>query len=151
MQILNVAGAGKDFSYQWPESIEDFHHWIDYLVREGHKEFVVRIAFGIRHVYQKHRARVIVWIDGNPEVEFFGIDDNAITGNIITEIKIERNKMCRYPDDPVPLDYGNFDVVGLPTVVAASGVRNAWGVLVNIADHKTILHMAFLRKLQRGR
>ncbi len=151
MQILHVAGAGKDYSYEWPDNIEAFSHWIDYVVREGKDEFIVRIAFGIREVYQKHRARVISWIDGNPEVEFFGIDDYANTGDMITEIKVDGNKMCRYPDDPIPLEYGSFNVVGLPTVVKAPGIRSAWGVLANISDHKTILHMAFLRKHQRRR
>ena len=151
MQVKAVAGAGNNYSYQWPDSIEDFGYWIDYLVHEEADEFVARIAFGIRPVYDKPRARVIAWIGGNPEVEFFGTDDYALTGDVITEIKVHGNKMCRYPDDHVPLEYSTFNVIGLPIVVKAAGVRSAWGVQANISDHKTILQMAFLRKRQRGR
>jgi hypothetical protein len=151
MQILQVAGAGEDFVYQWPAEIKNYKYWIAYSVQDEEQELTARIGFGTHEVYGRERARVIVWIDGQPEVEFFGVDDYAVTGKIVTEIKLEGNQMCRYPDDPVPLVYGAFHVVGLPTVVTGPRVHNAWGVLVNIADHRAILHMAFVRKRQRGR
>ena len=151
MQILAVSGTGKNYPYRWPDTIEEYNFWIDYLTREGDDEYIVRIGFGIRDVYSMARARVVAWVNGQPEAEFFGIDDYSKTGDLITEIKVDGNKLCKYPDDPIPIEYSSFNVVGLPKVVDAKGIRNGWGVIANVADHKTIIHMAFLRKRQRGR
>lgn len=94
---------------------------------------------------------MIVWIKGNPEVEFFGVDDFDLSGDVITVLKLEGNRNCRYPGEPIPIEYGAFSVVGFPTRVSASRARNKWGVVTNIADHRTMIHMGFLRKRMRGR
>ena len=59
--------------------------------------------------------------------------------------------MCRYPDDVVPERYTAFNTVGLPTQIKSKGVRNAWAVVANISDHRTITALATLRRIERKR
>jgi hypothetical protein len=40
-----------------------------------------------------------------------------------------------------------FRVEGLPIRVRNPGIHNAWAVVFNIADHKTLIALAMLRRL----
>jgi len=44
-----------------------------------------------------------------------------------------------------------FNIEGLPLRVQNSGVHRAWAVVANIADHKTLIALAALRRLERRR
>lgn len=151
MEITKVTGAGTRYLYKWPTNEEEFHSWIDYEVRDGSKLHSAKIGFGNRPVYGKLRPRVIVWIDGAPEVEFFGVDDYDRTGEIITELKVRGNKLCKYPSESVPFEYSPFQTVGMRNRVTGGRVGNAWGVVTSISDHTSMIRMGFLRKRQRGR
>lgn len=112
----------------------------------------VRIGFGKRFVYGVDRLRVVVWIDGYPQTEFFSADDFDASGDVLSEIKIHRGKaevMCRYLDAAIPERYTVFNTIGLPTRVKAKGVHNAWAVVTNISDHKTMIGLAALKHLER--
>jgi hypothetical protein len=73
---------------------------------------------------------------------------------VLSEIKIPGDRgerILRYPEQPIPERYTPFNVVGLPLRVQGPGVRQAWAVVANIADHKTLIDLAALRKLERKR
>ena len=154
MQVLSIREVGTGFVYDWPTDQETYQHFIDYLVRADDKDHLARIAFGTRKTYEQDRARVVVFIDGQPQVEFFGADDYGISGEVLAEIKVPGEKgerMCKYPDEPVPGRYVMFNTVGLPTRVSGKWLHKAWGVVANISDHKTMIALAALRKRERER
>ena len=108
--------------------------------------------FGERDAYGRDRKRVAILIDDQVQAEFFGSDNFQYTGDLISELKVEENgkvKMCRYPDDAIPVRYALFPLVGIPLLVNASGVHNAWAALVNISDHKKLIAFALLKEEER--
>jgi hypothetical protein len=87
-------------------------------------------------------------------VEFLGADDYAVSGDVLAEIKVpgaRAQRICRYPDEPVPERYSGLPVVGLPTRVSGSGVHSAWAVVANVADHYTMCALAELRRFERAK
>lgn len=154
MQILKVNGAGGSFDYQWPKEIEYFDFYVEYVGKVGNKSCIFRVGFGNRNTYGTSRARVVVWVDGTPEAEFLGADDFAVTGEVLSEIRVPGKKtviMCRYPNHSVPPRYMGLKVVGLKNRVSGIRVHNAWAVVTNISDHMTLCLLGALRKLERGR
>jgi len=152
MHIVRLRDAGRNFTYQWPDSSETYDYYVEYVGLAEDGEHTIRIAFGKRFTYGKERVRVIVFIDGYPHAEFFSADDFEKSGDLLSEIKIPGSvgeRICKYPDEPVPERYSMFNVVGLPVHVQAKGVHNAWAVVSNIADHKTLIALAALRRLER--
>ncbi|GEM_PF-1649832 len=152
MQVLRIMNVGTNYQYKWPSGdTEIYKHWVEYVALDKRGEHSVRIGFGRRPAYGKERVRVVVWIDDYPQAEFIGADDSETSGEVLSEIKVpgERGeRICRYPDEPIPERYIMFNVVGLPLRVQAKGVHNAWAVSVNIADHKTMVAVAGLRCLE---
>jgi len=156
MHITNMVNAGVNYDFTWPDrTVERYTSWIDYTATaEDGESHAIRIGKAIRGVYGQDRVRVTAWIDGYAHVEFFGVDDFDVSGDIVSEIKVPGDpgeRMCRYPDEPVPERYGGLNAVGLPTRVSGSGVDSAWGVICNISDHKSIAALAGLRRLERWR
>jgi hypothetical protein len=154
MQVVRVEAVGQDYVYQWPAGQETFSWWVEYRARTTDRDHRVRVGFGTREVYGRERIRIVVWIDGNPSAEFFGADDFAESGEVLSEVRVpgERGeRICRYPDEAVPERYLMFGPVGLPTRVRAQGVHNAWAVAASIADHHRMVVLAALRNLERVR
>jgi hypothetical protein len=155
MQLLDVASVGTDYQHRWPDgSTEQYPSWIEYRARSADGDHTVRIAFGERDTYGRQRRRVLVLIDDHLHAEFLGADDFDRTGDILSEIKVPGDgalRRCRYPDEVVPERYGGLPVLGLPTRVSGPGVPNAWAVVANISDHRTILALAALRRVERAR
>jgi len=155
MQVKGVTAAGIHYQYTWPSGdIEDYPSWIEYQASAPDGDRLVRIGFGIRPVYGKERARVVVWVDGYPQAEFLGADDFDASGEVLSEIKVAGDpgeRMCRYPSEPVPERYSALSVVGLPTRVAGPGVHSAWAVVANVSDHRSMIALAALRRLERDR
>ena len=56
--------------------------------------------------------------------------------------------MCRYADDAIPQRYTMFRVDSLKRRVKGTGVHDAWSVVSNIADHKTMASLASMRKYE---
>jgi len=153
VQILDLSDVGLNHEYQWPGgNVEHYDHFVEYRAIAQDGMHVIRLGFGNRSTYGSDRVRVVVWIEERPQAEFLGADDHASSGDVLAELKVPGEKaqrICRYPEEAVPERYSGFPVVGLPTRVAASGVHNAWAVVVNIADHKTMCALAALRRLER--
>ena len=154
MHIIGLADVRTKFEYQWPKDKETFDRVVEYkaLAKDGTHH--VSIGFCRRPVYGKDRLRVVVWIDGHPHVEFFGADDFDKSGEVLSEIKVpgrRAERICRYPNEPIPERYNMFNAVGLPVRISARGIHNAWAVVANIADHKTMISLAALRRLERSR
>ena len=156
MQVLNVVAVGSDFAYRWPSgNVETYPQWVEYSARgtDG-RSHNIRIGYCLREVYGADRPRVTVWVDDHPSAEFFGVDDFDHSGEVVSEIRVAGDVgevMCRYPEEPIPERYVMFNTVGLPTRVEARGVRNAWAVVANVCDHKTMIALAALRNLERVR
>lgn len=154
MQIINLAKTGKNFKFIWPGNQKEVYaNWVEYQAVAEDATHKIRIGFGKRFVYRIERIRVVVWVDGYPQAEFFGADDFKASGDVLSELKIHSGKsevMCRYLVDRIPERYTTFITVGLPTRVNAKGVRNAWAVVTNISDHKTMIALAALKRLERA-
>lgn len=155
MRIVRMKDAGRNFSYQWPDgSKEVYDCFVEYEATAEDGEHTVKIGFGNRHTYGRSRSRIVVFIDEHPHGEFLGADDFENSGEVLSEIKVPGEvgeRICRYPDEAIPERYTLFDTVGLPLRVQASGVHRAWAVVANIADHKTLVALAGLRRLERER
>ena len=102
--------------------------------------------------YKKDRTRVVIWIDEYPEAEFVGADDFDLSGDLLSEIKVRGGQeICKYGNDPVPARYAPFHVVDLKNRIRGKGVMNAWAVVANVADHKMMVALAALRRLEKKR
>ena len=154
MQIINVLEAGQNYQFIWPDgTIEIYQNWIKYKALEVDGQHEVKIGFGSREVYGQERVRVIVWIDEHPHAEFFGADDFSASGEVLSEIRVHGNvgeRMCRYPNDVIPDRYILFNAVGLTTRVNAKGAHNAWAVASNVCDHRKMIALAALRRMERN-
>lgn len=94
-----------------------------------------------------------MWDGSQNLVQFDGADDFDAIGDLLSELRVGVNgarRLCRYPEDRVPDRYSGLPIVGMPTRVTGTGVHNAWAVLANIADHRLLLALAALRRLERG-
>ena len=155
MQIVDLLQSGTDLEYKWPSGeTERYHAWLEYHTISDDGGHEVRLGFGKRAVYGADRVRVVVWIDGYPHAEFFGTDDFDVSGDLLSEIKVQDDAgehMCRYATDTVPDKYAMFSTVGLKMRVLGNGVRNAWAVVANIADHRALIELAALRRMERSR
>jgi hypothetical protein len=155
MQVVAIKDAGRKFEYKWPSGdTEIYDYFVEYSVIAEDGQHSVKIGFGKRPVYGTDRVRVVVWIDGYPHAQFLGTDDFERSGEVLSEIKIagsDGERICRYPDDVVPERYSMFRVEGLPIRIRDPGVYNAWAIVSNIADHKTLIALAMLRRLERRR
>lgn len=157
MRIIGIVGVGINFIYNWPpgpENQENFDNFIDYQAIAEDGEHRVRLGFCQRFTYERDRLRVVVWIDGHPHAEFLGADDFEKSGEVVAEIKVpgkRGERICRYPNEPIPERYTMFNVEGLKLRVRSKGVRGAWAVVANIGDHETMIALAGLRRLERMR
>ena len=129
MQLLDVVAVGENYSHRWGDgSHELYPHWIEYRAIAADGEHRVRIAFGKRSTYGRDRRRVVVLIDGYPQVEFLGADDFDQSGDVLAEIKVPGTtgeRICRYREEAIPERYSGLPVAGLVTRVTGSGVHNA--------------------------
>ena len=126
MRIVRIVDIGKNFVYKWPEGTQKFDYFIQYIAVAEDGEHKVKIGFGKRHTYDRDRIRVVIWIDDHPHAEFFGADDFEKSGEVLSVIKVSRKvgeRICKYPDEPIPERYTMFDIVGLPLRVQAHRVQ----------------------------
>jgi hypothetical protein len=155
MQVVAIKDAGRKFEYKrLSGDTEIYDYFVEYSVIAEDGQHSVKIGFGKRPVYGTDRVRVVVWIDGYPHAQFLGTDDFERTREALYEIKIaasDGERICRYPDDVVPERYSMFRVEGLPIRIRDPRVHNAWAVVSNITDHKTLIALAMLRRLERRR
>lgn len=154
MRVVKINNVGGNFTYQWPAGTEAFDNFVEYGAIAEDGEHNVKIGFGRRHTYRRDRIRVVIWIDDHPHAEFLGVDDFESSGEVLSEIKVPGDvgeRICRYPDEPIPERYMMFRVEGLPVRIQGPGVHRAWAVVTNIADHETLIVLAALRRLERRR
>jgi hypothetical protein len=151
MQVIELSGVGENYEYQFPDYLEKYEHYVDYIAiaEDRTKRHEVRIGFcSNRPTYGEDRIRVVVWIDKYPCAEFLGADDFEKSGEVLSVMKVG-NKECGYDDKAIPERYTLFRAVGLKTRVSGSGVHNAWAIVANVADHKTMVTLAGLRKFEK--
>jgi len=154
MKIVKIIDTGKEFTHKWPDSEETFDYFIEYEAKAEDGDHRVKIGFGKRETYGiEDRTRVIILIDGKVYTEFLSADDFEVSGEILSEVKVPGNvgeRICRYPEEAVPERYNMFNVEGLPLRVKGKGVHNTWAVVANIGDHKTLVALAGLRRLEKS-
>lgn len=154
MRIIKISDAGRNFTYNWPTGPEAYDYFVDYIAIAEDGKHDIKIGFGKRHTYGRERIRVVIWIDDHPHAEFLAADDFEKSGDILSEIKVHADvgePICKYPDEPIPERYAMFNIEGLPLRIRGSGVHSAWAVVANIGDHKTLIALAGLRRLERER
>jgi hypothetical protein len=153
MRIIEVKNAGKNHRHPWATGDEIYSNYIEYIATDEEGDHSIIIGYTIRDTYDKTRMKIVVFIDKYPYAEFVGADDFAVSGDVLSEIKIstadDKMEMCRYPNGKVPAQYIQFQVEGLPNRINAKGVHNAWCVVSNISDHKTLIALAALRKKEK--
>jgi hypothetical protein len=152
MKIVSFLGVKEDFEYQWFDLTEQYMV-IQYIALDEKGRHEVQIGHTEREAYGLNRKRVVVFIDGYPYAEFVAADDFDRSGDLLSEIRLlqkdGRLDMCEYPEEGIPAIYSNFTVEGLPNRIKTKGVHNAWSVVANISDHKTMMSLAFLRKKEK--
>ena len=152
MQIVNIIQVTPNYEFKWPGGdIESYASSIEYQALADDGGHLIRIGFGTRNAYGRDRIRVVIWIDNYPQAEFVGADDFDTTGEVLSEIKVPGDggdRICRYLDEPIPERYTMFNTVGLPLRIQAPRVHRAWAVVANIADHKSMIAVAALRRLE---
>jgi hypothetical protein len=154
MQVFDLQAVGPEFTYPWPGGEEHFSHWVDYRTAAPDGNHHVRIGLCVMEAYGRPRKRVVVWIDDHPHAQFLGADDFERTGDVLSEIRVPGDsgeRICRYPDEVIPERYSGLPTVGLPTRVSGPGVHQAWAVVASIADHRVMIALAALRRLERSR
>ena len=75
MRILNIQGAGTNYSHRFPDSTQLFPTWIEYAVAMDSGVQTIRLAFGNHHVFDADRAHIIAFHRGLSVAEFAGADD----------------------------------------------------------------------------
>jgi hypothetical protein len=155
MRILDIVAVGSDYVDRDPDGSEQrYPQWIEYRAFGDDWDHRVRLGFKVSTIYGRERQCVIVWIDDKSSAVFCGADDFERSGEVVSEIKIPGNAgglvICRYQEDAIPDRYCGLPVVGLPTRIQGPGVHSAWAVVANIADHRTIVMLAALRRLERN-
>ena len=88
MRLLRVKDVGQNYKYKWPEDVETFTNFVDYVAEGADGEHQVRVGFTEREAYGKLRVRIVVWIDGYPHAEFLGADDCEKSGDVLSVIKL---------------------------------------------------------------
>jgi len=150
MQIVNITRVTPNHQFKWPDgSTEVYPRSVEYRALADDGAHEIRIGFGSRYAYGRERPRVVVWIDNYPQAEFVGADDFDTSGEVLSEIIVPSDgssRICRYPEEPVPERYMMFNTVGLPVRIKARGVHRTWAVVANIADHRTMVTIAALRR-----
>ena len=156
MQIVDVLSAKQNHSFTWPGGdTEMFGVAVTYEAVSADGKHEVTVGYGERATYGTKRRRVVVWIDDYPRAEFMGADDFKLTGEVLSEVRIfddseESTKMCRYGSDVVPQRYSLFRNESLKRRVSGVGVHDAWAVVVNVADHASMIALASMRKYEKG-
>jgi hypothetical protein len=155
MQLINVTAVGTDFIHHWGDGTEErYPHWIEYGAIADDGEHRIRLTFGKRPAYGRDRMRILIWIDDQNHAQFLGADDFESTGDVLSEIKIPGTtgeRICRYPNEPIPERYAGLPTVGLSTRVSGPQLHNAWAIVANIAEHRIMAVLAALRRLERNR
>ena len=154
MRVIRIESVGRDYEYQWPDGSETYDYYVDYSGVAEDGQHKVRVGFGERPAFGGNRARVVVWIDGYPHAQFVGADDFEVSGEVLSEVKVPGDKgerMCRYPEESIPERYVMFDTEGLPARIQGPRVPCVWAVVSNIADHRTMIALAALRRLEKER
>ena len=108
MTIKLVEVDGK-YQYTWPDGNKETYNAIIYRAKFGDREGKVVIGFTERVAYKKLRKRVVVFVDGYPEVEFAGTDDYDTTGNLVALIKKPDGKLMRIGE--IHSEYSGLSVV----------------------------------------
>lgn len=156
MQILDVLRVAQNCSFTWPGGdTEMFSVAMTYRAVSVEGNHEVTVGYGERITYGIKRRRVVVWIDNYPRAEFMGADDFNLTGEVVSEVKIsdkseKSTRMCRYGSDVVPQRYALFRTDSLKRRVSGVGVHDAWAVVVNVADHESMIALASMRKYEKG-
>ena len=154
MQLLDITKPASNHSFQWPGGdTEKYDAAIFYKSVSNDGEHEITIGYSVRNTYGKDRRRVVVWIDNYQYAEFLAADDFNVTGEVLSEIRFydeedESKRMCRYTGDAVPQRDSMFRVDSLKRRVEGTGVRDAWSVVSNIADHVTMSSLASMRKYE---
>lgn len=152
MKIISFLGVKENFEYQWFDNVEKYTV-VQYIAIDNEGRHEVQIGHTERETYGLNRKRIVIFIDNYPYAEFVAADDFDRTGDLLSEIRILQKDgnfdMVEYAEEGIPSFYSNFTVEGLPNRIKTKGVRNAWSVVANISDHKTMIALAFLRKHER--
>ena len=152
MKIISLLGVKEDFEDQMFDTLEKYTV-LQYIALDQEGKHEVMVGHTERETYGLNRKRVVVFIDNYPFAEFVAADDFHKTGDLLSEIRLiqedDHMDMCEYPEEGIPAIYANFTVEGLPNRIKAKGVHNAWAVVANISDNKTMIALAFLRKKEK--
>jgi hypothetical protein len=150
MFIRDFVGM-KRFDHNWPEMIESFDA-MEFSVVTDKGDASVLIGYTSREAFGKKRKRVVVFIDGHPEVEFNGTDDYGTTGQLVGLIKKPNSQQhYRHGVDIPPVEYTPFNIIRYKDYVKASGSYDSSAILVNVGEISEMIYHGLIQAKWAGR
>jgi hypothetical protein len=140
------------YQYRWPDGSVENYEAVFYDVSFGDRRHRVIIGFTNREAFGRERRRVVIFVDGWPEVEFAGADDYDLTGRLVA--------MIRRPDGAfMHISSVSSEYAALPVVEHSSCIDRSYGgrdgtaaLVVTSDDHKTMIKHALIQsKWRRAR
>lgn len=149
---IKLVRVRSGYQYHWPDSSIESYEAIVYEADFGDRRHEIVIGFTEREAFKRVRRRVIVFVDGHPEVEFAAADDYDQTGHLIS--------MIRNPDGTfMSINNVHSEYAGLLVVDHSSCIDKSLGgragtaaLVVTSDDHKTMIKHALIQsKWRRAR
>ena len=142
----------EPFEYTWPTAkgkpkfIERYPRVFKTVVTTAmDRTLVVEIGITVRESSgMQNRARVVVFIDGQPMVEFIGANDFDRSHRLVSIIKPDGYKHLRV-GQPVPTKYDSFERLPFDEIVIGPRAKRGIGVVCKIDDLGTMVRHALLR------
>jgi hypothetical protein len=109
IEILGTGELGPFTFHWWAGNDEAFDRgWIVLASVDGRFAYV-RHGVGRRRAYGRDRVHSVTWLDLQPIVEGVEADDNGVSSALLSGIRL--TKQFLRPGDPIPAEYGGFNVV----------------------------------------
>ena len=151
MFVRNFVGTRKH-DHKWPEGdIENFDV-IEFSVRTDKGDVTVLVGYTIREAFGENRKRIVLFINGHPEVEFNGTDDYETTGQLVGLIKKPNSQQhYRHGVEIPPVEYTPFNIVRYKDYIKASGSYNSSAILVNVGNISEMIYHGLIQSKWAGR
>lgn len=147
---IKVTSVRSEYEYRWPDGTVENYDTISYDAVFGDQRHEVMIGFAERRAFGRDRKRVVIFVDGWPEVEFAGADDYDRTGRLVAMIRRPDGKFMDIND--VYSEYVGLSVVEHSRCIDRSlGGRDGTAALVVTSDdHKAMIRHAFIQSKWRS-
>lgn len=149
VELLNVESI-PSFSYRWPENVEEFSTGWEMQVRYAGQVHRLRYGVGRRDCFGRSRVHTVAWLDGHPMVEGAEAEDYAVTGDLVSVLKVfGGNRDAKSLEDVDP-DYADFRVERHCDAIKGPNARLGLAVRIERDDLHSWAHHALLKARSKG-